>query len=62
MPANRMRRAVYSAAQVKTNQEIIALIGFAIFPVVVLDKSFKWNRAVGSGLLVAAAFFNFYER
>jgi uncharacterized protein (DUF486 family) len=61
VPANRIGHAVYSAAQLKTMQEIITLIVFAVFSVLYLGESLKWNHAVGFCLLVGAAFFIFYE-
>jgi uncharacterized protein (DUF486 family) len=61
VPANRIGHAVYSAAQLKTMQEIITLIVFGFFSVLYLGESLKWNHAVGFGCLVAAAFFIFYE-
>jgi hypothetical protein len=61
VPANRIGHAVYSATQLKTMQEIITLIVFGAFSVLYLGESLKWNHAVGFGLLVAAAFFIFYE-
>lgn len=61
VPANRYGHAVYSAAQLKTMQEIITLIVFAVFSVVYLGESLRWNHAVGFCLLIGAAFFIFYE-
>jgi len=61
VPANRWGHAQYSAAQLKTMQEVITLIVFAIFSIVYLKESFKWNYLVGFGLIVAAVFFIFKE-
>jgi uncharacterized protein len=49
VPANRMGRAVHSATELNTNQQIVTLIDFAMLPVVYLGESLKWNRAVGFG-------------
>lgn len=61
VPANRIGHSVYSAAQLKTMQEIITLIVFGAFSVLYLGEALKWNHAVGFVLLVGAAFFIFYE-
>lgn len=62
VPANRWGSAVYSPAQLKGIQEILTLSVFAIFAWLYLGESFRWNHAVGFALLVAAAFFIFYDR
>ena len=62
VPANRYGSAVYSPAELKGIQEICTLVIFAFFAVFYLGESFKWNHAVGFALLVAAAFFIFYDR
>ncbi len=61
VPANRMGYAVYSAAQLKTIQEIVTLLVFAVFSVLYLGSAIRWNHGVGFVLLVAAAFFLFME-
>ncbi len=53
VPANRLGHAVYSAAQLKTMQEVITLIVFAIFSVVVLKEALTINHAIGFALIVA---------
>jgi hypothetical protein len=59
VPANRYGHGQFSAAQLKTIQEVISLIVFAGFSVTYLKEPFRWNYLVGFGLLVAAAFFLF---
>ncbi len=59
VPANRWGNAVYSAAQLKTMQEVITLTVFAIFSVVYLHQALNWNHAVGFALIAAGAFFVF---
>ena len=59
VPANRIGHGQWSTAQLKTIQEVITLVVFAAFSVLYLKEEFKWNYAVGFGLLVAAAFFVF---
>jgi uncharacterized protein (DUF486 family) len=59
VPANRYGHAVYSAAELKTIQEIVTLTIFSIFSVVVLKEQFGWNHLVGFALIVAGAGFIF---
>lgn len=59
VPANRIGHAVYSAAQLKTMQEVITLIVFAIFSVVYLKEQITWNTAMGFALIAAGAWFVF---
>ena len=61
VPANRIGSGVYSAAQLKTMQEVITLIVFAVFSVVYLRESFSWNYGVGFALIAAGAFFVFHK-
>ena len=62
VPANRIGHAVYSAAELKTMQEVITLVVFAIFSVLYLKESLTWNHAVGFMLIAAGAGFVFYGR
>lgn len=55
VPANRYGHAVYSAAELKTIQEVIALVVFSGFSVWVLREPLAWNHAVGFALIVAGA-------
>ena len=59
VPANRIGHTVYSAAQLKTIQEVITLIVFAGFSVLVLKEPLGWNHAIGFGLIAAGAAFIF---
>jgi hypothetical protein len=59
VPANRWGSAVYSAAQLKTMQEVITLVVFAGFSVVYLHQDITWNHVVGFGFIAAGAFFVF---
>ncbi|MCU0754739.1 MAG: DMT family protein [Xanthomonadales bacterium] len=61
VPANRLGHGYYSAAQLKTIQEIITLSVFAVFSVLYLKEELRWNHLVAFGLLVAAAWFMFLE-
>ena len=59
VPANRVGHAVYSAAELKTIQEIITLIVFAGFSVFVLKEPLGWNHAIGFLLIALGAAFIF---
>ena len=59
VPANRWGSGVYSAAQLKTIQEVVTLVVFAGFSVVYLHQSLNWNHAVGFALIAGGAFFVF---
>ncbi len=61
VPGNRIGYRVYNPAQLKTIQEIITLVVFAVFSVIYLGASLRWNHLVGFVLIVLAAFFIFYE-
>ncbi len=59
VPANRYGSAVYSAAQLKTIQEVVTLTVFGVFSVVYLGQAVTWNQAVGFAFIAAGAFFVF---
>ena len=59
VPANRIGNAVYSAAELKTMQEVITLTVFAGFSVLWLKEPLGWNHAIGFALIAAGAFFIF---
>ncbi|MGQ0800545.1 MAG: DMT family protein [Pseudomarimonas sp.] len=61
VPANRMGHAVYSAVQLKTIQEVITLIVFAIFSVWYLGESIRWNHLAGFALIVLATWLIFLD-
>ncbi len=61
VPANRIGHTVYSAAQLKTMQEIITLVVFAVFSVTYLGEALRWNHAVAFLFLCGAAFFSFHK-
>ena len=61
VPANRIGHEVYSAAELKTMQEIITLLVFAGFSMVYLKESLGWNHAVGFALIGLGAFFIFQK-
>jgi len=55
VPANRYGHGVYSAAELKTIQEVVTLIAFAVFSVVYLKEALSWNHLVGFALIAAGA-------
>ena len=57
VPANRFGYGQFSAAQLKTIQEIITLVVFAVFSALYLGEGLRWNHAAGFLCLVGAAFF-----
>ena len=59
VPANRWGHSVYSAAELKTIQEVITLVVFAGFSVWVLKEPLGWNHAIGFGLIALGAWFVF---
>jgi uncharacterized protein (DUF486 family) len=59
VPANHFGHQVYSAAQLKTIQEIITLIVFAFFSVLYLGEAIRWNHVAAFGCLIGAAYFTF---
>ncbi len=61
VPANRLGHQQYSAAQLKTMQEVITLAVFCLFSVIFLKEELKWNYLVGFLMIAGAAFFVFKE-
>ena len=61
VPANRIGYSVYSAAQLKTMQEVITLIVFAVFSIVYLKQGIGWNHVIGFALISAGAFLVFQK-
>jgi len=59
VPANRIGHQVYSAAELKTMQEVITLIVFAVFSITFLGEKLTMNHAVGFALIVAGGWFVF---
>ncbi len=59
VPANRIGHGMYSAAQLKTMQEVITLVVFSVFSVLYLKEEFRWNYLVGFVFIILAVFFIF---
>ena len=54
VPANRYGHSQFSAAQLKTIQEVITLIVFCFFSVLYLKEELKWNYIVGFLMIIGA--------
>lgn len=61
VPANRVGHGHFSAAELKTIQEVIPLSVFAVFSVLYLKEPLNWNHAVGFGFITTGAFFVFHK-
>jgi uncharacterized protein (DUF486 family) len=61
VPANRIGHGHFSAAELKTIQEVITLTVFAVFSVWYLKEPLAWNHLVGFALIAAGAFFIFHR-
>lgn len=59
VPANRMGHGIYSAAELKTIQEVITLSVFAGFSVLYLGESITINHMIGFSFICLGAFFVF---
>jgi hypothetical protein len=55
VPANRIGHGTYSAAQLKTIQEVITLTVFVGFSVFFLKESISWTTVAGFVLIAAGA-------
>ena len=61
VPANRWGSDVYSAAQLKTMQEVITLLVFAGFSYAYLKEPLTWSQGFGFVLIATGAFFVFHK-
>ncbi len=61
VPANRIGYGTFSAAQLKTIQEVITLVVFVLFSWLYLGEPLKWQTAVGFSLIAGGAAFVFYK-
>ena len=61
VPANRWGHGYFSAAQLKTIQEVVTLVVFAIFSVAYLREPLKWNYLVSFAFILLAVFFMFHK-
>ena len=61
VPANRYGYGYFSAAELKTIQEVLSLSIFMLFAVFYLGEPLKWNYILGFAMIAAAAFVIFHE-
>lgn len=61
VPANRLGHGHFSAAELKTIQEVITLMVFALFSVFFLKEPLSWNHALGFAFIALGAFFIFHK-
>lgn len=61
VPANRIGSSVFNGAQLKTIQEVITLLVFAVFSVFYLKEPITWNYALGFAFIALGAFFIFHK-
>jgi uncharacterized protein (DUF486 family) len=61
VPANRIGHGHFSAAELKTIQEVITLSVFVGFSVLYLREPIAWNHLVGFGCIALGAFFVFQK-
>jgi len=59
VPANRIGHGQFTAAELKTMQEVITLVVFSAFSIIYLKEELKWNYLVGFGFIILAVFFVF---
>ncbi len=59
VPANRIGYREFSAAQLKTIQEVVSLSVFSVFSVLYLGERLKWNYLAGFVLIAAAVYLIF---
>lgn len=62
VPANRLGHAVYTAAELKTMQEVITLLVFSGFSWIVLKEPLGWTHAIGFAFIAVGAGFIFVGR
>ena len=61
VPANRIGHGYFSAAELKTIQEVITLTVFALFSVFYLRETLGWNHLAGFACIALGAFFIFHK-
>lgn len=59
VPANRIGHGTFTAAQLKTIQEVITLLVFCGFSIWYLNEPIRWNYIVGFMMIIGAVFFIF---
>ena len=61
VPANRIGYGYFSAAELKTIQEVLSLTVFMVFSTLWLNEPLRWNHVLGFALIVLAAWVIFKE-
>lgn len=61
VPANRAGYGHFSAAELKTIQEVLSLSVFLVFSVLYLGEPVKWNYILGFAMIAGAAFVIFHK-
>ena len=61
VPANRFGHGHFSAAELKTIQEVITLAVFGVFSVFFLKEPLTWNHILGFSFIALGAFFIFHK-
>ncbi len=61
VPANRLGSSYFSTAELKTIQEVITLVVFAVFSVLYLGEELRWTHGVGFAFIAIGCFFVFYK-
>ncbi|WP_151719881.1 DMT family protein [Gemmobacter serpentinus] len=61
VPANRIGHTHFSAAELKTIQEVITLLVFGVFSVFFLKEPLTWNHILGFSFIALGAFFIFHK-
>lgn len=61
VPANRIGYGHFSAAELKTIQEVLSLTVFMVFSTLWLNEPLRWNHVLGFALIVLAAWVIFKE-
>jgi hypothetical protein len=59
VPANRIGHGTFTAAELKTIQEVITLSVFVLFSILYLGEPIRWNVLVGFGCIALGAWFVF---
>jgi uncharacterized protein len=59
VPANRLGSAQFTTPQLKIVQEVITLAVFAVFSILYLKESLRWNHAAAALCMVGAVYFVF---
>lgn len=61
VPANRLGHGQFTAAQLKTIQEVITLAVFCVFSALYLKEPIRWNVLAGFACMAAGVFFVFHK-